>query len=350
MKEVGARIALDAASLLRLDSTKAQLLLALFGITNMVFVVVTAQTVRNPWISLVAVLLVMVAASLLIQPGPDPFPRRESWFVVGVVLLSTVMVSWNLPVDGDLGRATWHQGANAWLLFFLSIRRRSGLAWLGFGLMAVATAVWGVSTGRGAFSALMMLQSHAATLVVAALFGSGLHRAAREINAFAELTEQAAEASAATQARREIRRRRATEVREIATRPLERIVAGETFDESDRREIAATEAALRDLVRARGLTAPAIVTAASAARRRGVDVTLLDDRATTISDGDVMTRLSHEVAEFIDGAQEGMVTVRLLPEGRHALVTGVAQAGDSIVRLELDDAARPVVLDAPQGA
>ncbi|WP_062205553.1 hypothetical protein [Demequina salsinemoris] len=349
MSGVGARIATDTVSLLRLDSRKAQLLLAFYGVANMVFVVMTADLVRSPWVSLTAVLLVMVAASLLIQPGTDPFPLRESWFVVAVVVLTTTMVSWNLPVEGELGRATWHQGANAWLLFFMSIRRRSGLAWLGFGLMTAITAAWGLSSGRGALTAVLMLQSHAATLVVAALFGSGLHRAAREINAFAELTEQAAEASAMTQARREIRRRRATEVREIASRPLERIVAGESFDESDRREIGATEAALRDLVRARGLTSPAIVTAASAARRRGVDVTLLDDRSTTIADGDVMTRLSHAVARFLDDADDGAVTVRLLPEGRHALVTGVAQAGDSIVRLELDDAGAPVELEAPAG-
>ncbi len=336
MSARASRIATDAASLLSLDSKGAQLLLGLFGLTNMTFVVLTADVVRNPWVSLLAMLLVLVGASLLTRPGPDPFPRLESWAVVGIVVVSTAMVSWNLPMDGPIGRASWHQGANAWLLFFLSVRRRSGLAWLGFGLMTAVTLAWGVLTGRGVVTALMMLQSHAATLVVAALFGAGLHRAAREINAFAELTEQAAESSAETQASREIRRRRAAEVKQIASRPLERIVAGEELGDTDRRELLATEAALRDLVRARGLTAPAIVTAASAARRRGIEVTLLDDRATTIADGTVMNRVSRAVADFIEATPSGHVTVRLLPEGRHALVTGVAQCEDAVVRLELD--------------
>ncbi|WNM27578.1 hypothetical protein RN607_00830 [Demequina capsici] len=342
------RIATDGANLLALDSTVAQALLGVFALTNVAFVVLTADRVVNPWISLMAVLLVLVAASLIVQGGPDPFPLRESWFVIGAVVLSTVMVSWNLPTTGDVGRAAWHHGADAWLLFFLAIRRRTGLAWVGFGLMAAVTAVWGATTDRGALEAALMLKTHLGTLVVASLFGAGLRRAARDINLFAELAERAAASSAEADARREIRRRRVAELVATATGPLRRIAAGGPYDEHDRTEFLAAEAALRDSVRARGLTMPAIVAATSAARRRGVDVTLLDDRGAAIMDGEVMTRLSREVTDVLDAATDGSVTVRLLPAGRWALVTIVAQSSSHGSRVELDEAGLRVESDVAQ--
>lgn len=330
------RISTDAASLLYLGSHPAQLLLGLYGVTNIVFVVLTADIVHSPWVSLLAVMLVLVAASLVIQPGPDPFPMRETLIVVGIVTVATAMVSWNLPGTGELGRASWHHGANAWLLFFLALRRRTGMAWIGFAGMALVTAAWGFTSGRGALSAVAMLQTHAGTVVVASLFGAGLRRAAADINVFTALADRSARASAEAQARKEIRRRRVVELAETATGPLERIAAGGPFSDEDRAGFLAAEAELRDSVRARGLTLPAIVASTSAARRRGVDVTLLDDRAAPIADGEVMARLSKEVATALDSASDGSVTVRLLPEGRWALVTIVSQSSVASTRVELD--------------
>src|SRR5690606_6668281 len=87
----------------------------------------------------IAVVIVNAAAILLVLDHPDPFPRLWSWGVVCAVGLSTVLVAYLLPDVAQVGRASWHLGANTWLLFFLALRRRAGVAWIGYGIMALGT-------------------------------------------------------------------------------------------------------------------------------------------------------------------------------------------------------------------
>lgn len=329
------RLPADTSTLLHLGSEPAHIILGLFAVTNIAFAIIYADAVTFPAVSMVALALVLGGAVLLMVPGPDPFPLARAWMIIAVVGVSTALVTWNLPDVGEFGRATWHQSANAWLLFFLTLRRRAGLAWVGFAVMAVLTAAWGVTSGRGPLSTLMMLNTHAGTLVVATLLGAGLRRASRDIDAFSARADAAAQAQAESQARREIRRRRVAEVVETAGAPLRRIAQGAPFTDAERVDFQTAEADLRDSVRARGLTTPAVVTAASAARRRGVQVVLLDDRGEPVADGMAMQRLSDAVAAVLDDAVDGVVTVRLLPPGRETLLTIVAQEGDESKRITL---------------
>lgn len=331
----GGRLPADTATLLHLGSEPAHVIVGLFAVTNIAFAIIYADAVTFPAVSMIALVLVLGAAVMLMVPGPDPYPLARTWIVIAVVGVSTALVTWNLPDTGEFGRATWHQSANAWLLFFLALRRRTGLAWVGFALMAALTAAWGVTSGRGALSTLMMLNTHAGTLVVATLLGAGLRRASRDIDAFSARADEAAQAQAEAQARREIRRRRVAEVVQTAGAPLRRIAQGAPFTEAERVDFQAAEADLRDSVRARGLTTPAVVTSAAAARRRGVQVVLLDDRGEPVADGLAMQRLSDAVAKVLDDATGGVVTVRLLPPGRETLLTIVAQQGDDATRITL---------------
>ncbi|WP_062137598.1 hypothetical protein [Demequina aestuarii] len=332
----------DVSKLLFLDTTPARFLVVLFVVSNAVFTVTTAHVLAHPSAAYVAMLIVSATAVLLVRTHPDPFPARDTAVVIAAVVISSVMMAYALPDEGDLGRATWHLGSNTWLLFFVAVRRRAWFAWLGMALMAAITAAWGASAGRGALTGITMLDTHIGILLVGTLFALILRRTSARINALNERSVSSAADAAATDAARQVRRARVTELAEVAVPLLERIAAGKAADDDLRKEFSLTEALLRDSVRGRSLAVPAVVDAATQARRRGVEVTILDDRGSAPSDGASLSRLVDAIVISVTRAHGGQVTVRLLPEGRPTALTIVAADGDEVDRVTLAEDGFPI--------
>ncbi|WP_062290733.1 hypothetical protein [Demequina phytophila] len=327
----------DVSRLLALSSEGASLILGVFIVTNVVFTISTIHTLSLRWPAYVAAVIVSAAGILLARPHPDPFPMRDSLLVVGAVVASTLLITWTLPTEGSPGRASWHLGSNTWLLWFLILRGRTGLAWAAAGAMAAITMVWTATTDRSALTGLMMVDTQLGLLVVATLFVTSLRRTAHRINELTERSVDAAAAAATAEAGRQVRLQRAAEVA-TATMPfLRRISDGGPLDDTERARIREAEARLRDSVRGRALATPAVLDAAAEARARGVDVTLLDDRGAGLDSGDAMARVDDAVATALATAS-GTVTVRLLPPDRDEAVTIVAIDGDNVSRTVLDQA------------
>lgn len=332
----------DVSRLLFLDTAPARLLVALFVVSNAVFTFATANVLANPWPAYLAMAIVNVTSVLLVRTHPDPFPARDTAIVLATVVASSTLMYLALPDEGSLGRATWHLGSNTWLLFFLALRRRAWFAWLGMALMVAVTAAWGVASGRGPLTGLTMLDTHIGILLVGTLFAMILRRTSARINALNERSVASAADAAATDATRQVRRARVTELADVAVPLLHWIAAGQVANEETRREFALTEALLRDSVRGRSLAVPAVVEAASAARRRGVEVTILDDRGSAPGDGEVLSRMVDAIVDALSRAHGGRVTVRLLPAGRQSALTIVAADGDVVDRTSLDEDATPL--------
>lgn len=333
----------DSSRLIGLTSDGARVILVLFIVSNFIFMIATISEMKN-WIPpVIAVVIVNAAAILLVLDHPDPFPKLWSWGVVIAVGLSTVLVAFQLPDVEHVGRASWHLGANTWLLFFLALRRRAGMAWFGFGLMALGTMSWTISADRTIISGLFLLDTHAAILFVATLFGVFLRRTARFINDYDERAIAGAMESAAASAAVDIRHQRVLELQASAAPLLERIARGEhppTAEE--RREYRAAEALLRDGVRGRSLASEPIVSAATAARDRGIDVVLLDDRGESLGHAEAMMRVADFAVAALNGADDGSVTVRLHPRGRDVAVSIVSTSPRGSQRLELDGEGMPI--------
>lgn len=333
----------DVSALLFLDSAPARLIVVLFVASNAIFTVATADVLTRPWQSYLAMVLVSAAGVALLRPHPDPFPLSDTLLVLGVVVAATALVASNLPPSGELGRATWHLGANTWLLFFLALRRRATLAWAGMAAMGAMTVLWAVESGRGWPAGALMLNTHVGILLVATLFALTLRRTARRIASFQRRQLAAAAMQAEADAAEEIRIARAGELARQAGPLLESIAGGGPWGEDQRLEFALVEAALRDGVRGRALMLPAVADAVTRARRRGVTVTALDDRGALPTDGEAVERLVTAVVDFLDAAQAGQVTVRLVPAGRSTALTMVATDGDEVRRAALGpDGREPV--------
>lgn len=332
----------DVSRLLYLDSAPARLLVLLFVVANAVFMVSTAHLLIRVWPSLVALVLVWGCAVLLVRASSDPFPWPDTLAVLSVVVISSVLMSFALPVDTQPGRAIWHLGANTWLLFFLALRNRAWMAWVGMGALSAVTAIWGAATGLGPMVGLTLLQSHMGILLVGTLFAMILRTTSLRIDILNERSVRSAVDSAATDAARQVRRARVAELATVAVPLLEKIAQGVPLDANDRMDFAITEAQLRDSVRGRSLAVPAVETATAAARRRGVEVMLLDDRGQSIDDGEALDRITTAVVDVLDAARGGHVTARLQPAGRPAAVTIVAADGEQVSRLTLGHDGHPL--------
>ncbi|WP_156160756.1 hypothetical protein [Demequina soli] len=326
----------DVSRLLALRSEGASLILGVFIVTNVVFTVATIHTLSVQWPAYVAAVVVSGAGVLLARPHPDPFPMRDSLLVVGAVVASTLLISWCLPTEGPTGRASWHLGSNTWLLWILILRGRTALAWSAAGAMTAITMVWAATTGRGALAGLLMVDTQLGLLVVATLFVTSLRRTARRINDLTERSVDAAAAAATAEASRQVRLQRAAEVASSSLPLLHRIATDVPLDERERAVMREAEARLRDGVRGRGLATPTILDAAAAARARGVEVTLLDDRGAGLASGDAMARVDDAVSACLAEAT-GTVTVRLLPAERDEAITIVSVADDEVHRIVLDE-------------
>jgi len=328
----------DVSGLLGLSSHSARIVMWLFVFSNFLYAFATLDEVKHRGPVLLAVLIVNAAVVLLVLDHPDPFPLLWTAGILVAVAASTLLVAYQLPDTGPPGRASWHLGSNTWMLFFLAMRGRPAAAWLGYVFMATGTIGWSVAVGRGPLDGVLLLDTHAAILLVATLFALNLRRTARRINQLDALAVGSAIEAAEGATAAQIRKRRVIELRTSAGPLLEALVAqGPPVDAESRRRYATSEALLRDGVRGRSLMNPRIAEAATASRKRGVEVTLLDDRGQGLPTGDAMVRLSEVIVDHLDATAAGAVTVRLAPKGRRVAVSIVSSSDDSRLRIELDD-------------
>ncbi len=289
----------DVSRLLGVGRKGAPLVLALFVVGNLTFTLTTLDRVSSPWPCIVAALLVSAAAVPIIVPHPDPFPLEWTAWVLVAVAASTALLSWQLDPTESLGREAWHFGANTWLLFFVTMRGRPVLAWFGFGIMAVITIWWAVDVGRGPIGGASLLETHAGILLVGTLFRGALRRASRRINGLNARSLELAAATASSDAEQDIRRQRVAELAEVATPLLSKIARSYQVLPGERIDYLLAEATLRDSVRARSLHLPEIAAATAEARRRGVEVTLLDDRGGGLPNPVAMRRLTDRITEAL---------------------------------------------------
>lgn len=121
--------------------------------------------------------------------------------------------------------------------------------------------------------------------------------------------------------------------------PMLEAISQRPLDDDERRSAAILEARLRSMIRAPGLVDPLTVTAADAARTRGVDVVLIDDSNSERLRADARNRFLRVVAESLLGAQAGtQVTVRLAPDHHRLPATIVStRAGNTLCRIGIDD-------------
>jgi hypothetical protein len=324
----------DVAKLIHLAGPVTNVLLAVFIVTQLILAVSTLGGVLNPWVCVLALIIDLGAAVLMTRPGPYPMPLHVCFTVVGAVIVSTALVCWQLPPTGWPGYASWPFGANSFLLLFMCLRWRIGYAWIGMGAMTIVTVVWTTTTGQGWTQAIGLIDGQAGNLLIGTLFAIGIERTARRIAEFNAARGRHEASQAAAEAITAERSKQIARLDADARPVLELIAGGTDFPQEQRAELLILEAALRDGIRAARLSIEPVIGRARDARRRGVELLLLDDSGEAAEEAEKPEEFIDWVAHQLDSAHEGKITARILPRNREALVSIVIENESGTSTLE----------------
>ncbi|MGW5071717.1 hypothetical protein [Rhodococcus sp. NPDC004095] len=332
----------DVRSLIGMTSPAANAIVAFYVATAVLMAVVSLDGVSAFWPIAVAVAVVGLGAVALIRVPGDPMPLGPTLALMasGPVAIALVLGVLPIPVTSPL--QTWPLGAVTAIYAFMSVRGRTWFAWLGM-LSTIATCVvWAALTGQGFAHGLAMSVINLAPLLMSTFFAYTIRPSARDIFELRMQTTRRAAAEAADSAVLDERDRQLRRLDEQARPLLARIAAGEPLDEDARTACRLLEAHLRDSVRAPALSDPAVIVAAREARARGVEVTLLDDRALDGAPVDARRRFFDHVSAELTDAVDGSVTIRILPPGRAAAATLLCSTPDGVRRTEFGRDGRPL--------
>jgi hypothetical protein len=324
------------SELLHLRSYGLRFVFLLIFMTQLLLALATVGGVDRAWPVLVALLVFGASLAIVAIPHSEPLPGSWVLVVIAGIVLTNMLVLWNLPISGAPGYADWSFGAGAWLSFFLALRGRVGAAWLGWVLMATVTQIWSLSINETPLQSLGHVIRHAGTILIASLFRILLVRANRVIaNIQAErLIQVAAEAESLAEIRE--RTLQAMQLNQEARPALLQIADGNYLTGRAKQRYRLLEANLRDGLRGGGIMSQDVREAVERARKRGGQVVLLDDRNAPLVEADSI-RLRATVVGELSQLTDGRLTARLLPEGRATIASVVSTSGDTRHRVDLVD-------------
>ena len=264
----------------------------------------------------IAGLLAMVLAALaLLKRWPaHRIPARAAALVVAAAGGANVLVLFQIDSAGWPGYAAWCLGAGAAVCCGLIARERPRQAWAGLILIIVVIGVWTLDTGRNPIIILTLGAGQLFPLVIWHLTA----RLSVDITARTAASEAAgAEIAAQRRAHREseaLMRQAMVSVRRRIEPLLTAIADGAPITAGMRARARMLEAELRDERRAPFFTGTRVIESARAARTRGIDVILLDDRGTGngLTD-DAQKTIINQAIRALDDARRGQVVIRLLP-------------------------------------
>ncbi|MDQ1200434.1 hypothetical protein [Rhodococcus sp. SORGH_AS_0303] len=325
----------DVTTLLGMH-TRAAFVVVAFNVAGVVLAAAsTLEGVTEPALVAVAVVLhaVSVAALLRVPGDPIPFGATAAVTLTGPLSCAIVLAALPVPIGSPL--QMWPIGTAAGIYTFLCVRGRTWWAWAGFLGIFVVTLVWCLLTAQSAVDAVLYVLPSGALVLMGTFFAFALRSPVTDIFRLREeSTRQAAEEAAAAAALHE-RDLQLTRLDELARPLLTRIASGEPLSDDERLSCRLLEFHLRDTLRAAGLADSEVSSAARAARSRGVDVVLLDDRgadATGVVDRDIVT----SVITALESDSTSAVTVRLLPQDRDSAASILVTGADGTHRAEFD--------------
>lgn len=272
-----------------------------------------------------AIVATLVAGAIGVASGPYPMPFPRVLAIIVLTTYCNAAITVQLTPGVWPGWAAWNFGLTAIVLFCLSLRGRILWSWVGLAAMCAIAITWSQVTMGDPGMGIQLVYMHAAINLAASLFALGLRRTVRRISVLRVVEAERASERGRQEAVDAERAAERTHLQTEVLPMLRRIASGATVDPTDARVL---EARLRDRIRARRLEGPRLRTAIDAARRRGVDVVVLDDGGGIPLDDDLMDEAAGWAASVLDGQGAGRVTIR------------VAVAGDRLVlTITRDDAA-----------
>lgn len=310
---------------IRVPKRGAFAVVALFVVVHAILAFADLASVVSLPLRLEAFVAVSLAAVLVTAPAGLPITLRHSAGVLALSWATTVLAFAEISPDDHSPFAHWNLGAVTFVLITLTLRGRSGIAWIGYAGMAGVAVLWAWSNGLGVGVGIDLVIRHAGTLAAGTLLAVGLKRTTKSLVAVNEERTRRASSQAAAIAALTEREGQLDRVNAMARPILERIARSGDLDDDERVQCMQVEATLRDAMRGGSLFAQPVIDTARAARARGVDVTLLDDSGRYPMPA-LPPAVAAAIAGVLEGVASGSFTARLLPPGRDHAATVVVDS------------------------
>jgi hypothetical protein len=274
---------------------------ALFVIVHAVLALTSAGS--NAW-DVVALVLLVAPQWMLIRRTTRRLSNRLA-VVIGVLACAAAAAGL-LAIMGIArpgGYDAWFLGGIAFDLLGLTIVGRFGTAWITMAVLVAACVGWAVLGGRPVDIGIGLIVRHVATLAVGTALAVSLRRSNAASSGFRAVQRRRRMEEDVARARADARRSAVEQVLEQAGPTLRAIAEGRSFTPEDRRQMLVLEGALRDQIRTPRLNASELRNVMDAARRRGVNVLLLDeaDEARPAARAQAVQWLAARLEQTTDG-------------------------------------------------
>jgi hypothetical protein len=267
----------------------------------------------------VAIYVVCIVASVVLYDSVElPVWQARANVFASVAIPALVLAELEASHVGTY--ATWFVGAIASLGAATAFRGRTHHAVLMVMSVTLQVVIWGGPSAintTGIFGAIVFV-------VVGSLMSRGVLGAMKATEEAQAKTLATVTKTAFVTAAREEHKKRIAAALATALPALGQLAKLEKpLDSSDQKKMFLLESTLRDEIRGRGLMNDRIREAVASARKRGIEVMVLDEGGLDSTSADERTELLDHVATAMDGVADGRITLRA-PAGESWRITLVA--------------------------
>ncbi|MFC4903228.1 hypothetical protein BJF77_04865 [Kocuria sp. CNJ-770] len=314
---------------------------AVFFLIPVVLGILQTQSMDKPELMQAALVTYVIAVALVVYPyGRRRLPDLPTALAVLLMLVSIQRSYDALDPRAELFGGQWFTLGFDGFIVALGIRRRGGWGWVTLVIAVAISMTWGARSATGLWDAALSNAATAALLLASQLIAREYDRASI---AFAEARDMVISARSHDEAEKDTVNasvQRVHEVRRLAGGLLERIAHDPSpVSDYEIEQFRLTEAQLRDSIRGRSVATPYLLEVTRAARARGVQVDILDERGKPLPTA-VLRSATRRSMEVLNAATSGSVTIRAFPEGDPTAVFIVhdGNAGDEEpVAIEIAD-------------
>jgi len=279
-----------------------------FGYYHAVLGVLNFTEYQRPIPAAVAIVLYLVAISWAVGHRPGlGLPDEAVIFALLTAAVVPILGIYAIGDTVDFRDLTWFVVGIGTLMAVLAVRERGKVSWAGTLIMTVEMTIWGgidiLINGQLIGVILLVL---AAQGVFAALISS--RRASLEFLSQALVVDSDRVAQSAARAHTRVRMRATLN----SALPLLKLIEQKNgnMTASDNKELLLGEAGLRDQVRAPGFQDEKLLGAVLEARKKGLEVILMDDGGMDLLDAKERLQITDKLVETLDGLSAGKVVIR----------------------------------------
>lgn len=251
--------------------------------------------------------------------------RRISSLGAIVVVLCLAVISElarvPMPAARGLGYGSWHGTVVMVLLITVLVRGRREIAWAGLGVFMVQALIWTYGHALGPYIFLDIVFGPLLWMVLATLVVRGVRSIGEQLVRVRSMSRQNTQAMAESFSKLVLREVWLAELRAQIGPLLQNLAdPAHQLSAEERDACRVLEGRLRDALRAGNLVSQGVSDAIQAARGRGVEVVLVDNRGSRLPET-VRRETLRQLERLVRDSTGGRIVARTAPEGYAEAVT-----------------------------